>query len=232
MPHRMRPCFPLGPCLARLARTVLRAPGSIAPRILDAGIHRGHGRFRNGLAGTSSLGHRILQGGNQPGELQSRDRPVADVLSFKTIDLHRTRSAKQASECLVLCSFERRVGSETGASASVSTSPPVPPPPFDPPNLVADDAPTANQYYAEADGQWVPGPSSGYGGGAAAHCSLCPRGRRHFPTPRGPSRRCPPAGARSRPLGPLRPTRPTNPGQPPHNTPTVWMAAYTGPIIP
>jgi hypothetical protein len=58
-----------------------------------------------------------------------------------------------------------------GASATVSTSPPPPPPPLDPPSLnnigqVVDDAPAATQYYAEADGQWVPGPTSGYGNGS------------------------------------------------------------------
>jgi len=51
-----------------------------------------------------------------------------------------------------------------GASASVSTALPAPPPPFDPPDLVADDAYPADQYYSEADTQWVPGSASGYGG--------------------------------------------------------------------
>ncbi len=53
-----------------------------------------------------------------------------------------------------------------GASAAVSTSPPVTPPPYDPPNLIDDDAPAASPYYAEAGGQWVPGPATGYGGGS------------------------------------------------------------------
>ena len=53
-----------------------------------------------------------------------------------------------------------------GAHASISTTPPVAPPPFDPPNLIIDDVPVANGYYAEADGQWVPGPTSGYGNGS------------------------------------------------------------------
>ena len=62
-----------------------------------------------------------------------------------------------------IMSLRATTGLANSAPASISTTPPVAPPPFDPPNLIIDDVPVANGYYAGADGQWAPGPTSGYG---------------------------------------------------------------------